>query len=344
MGKCLILAVAGSGKTTYLINMLNLDQRFLLVTYTRNNYEHLKRSVIKKFGFFPGNIKVLKYFQFVYSFCYKPFCGLDNRAKGICFDLPPERTRYFPGTKAFYMTKLGFLYHNRIAHYCVSRCAGDIKTRLDKYYDYLLVDEVQDFAGHDFNLLLGIFPETCNTICVGDFYQHTYDTSLDGNVRRSLYDDLAHYLKKWEKAGVYLDSKSLAKTRRCSSEICNFVESLGITIQSSGEAEGRVYILDTEKDIDNIVRNDQVPKLFLEKSALFSCAGMNWGASKGIDAFTDVCVVLNQTTERLFTQGKLNELNPRTRNKLYVACTRAHRNLYIVSYKYLEKYKRHRAE
>ena len=87
MAKFLILAVAGSGKTTYLIRRLNLEQRFLLVTYTRNNYEHLKRSVIKKFGYFPENIKVLKYFQFVYSYCYKPFCDLSNMAKGISFDI-----------------------------------------------------------------------------------------------------------------------------------------------------------------------------------------------------------------------------------------------------------------
>ena len=340
MGKCLIPAVAGSGKTTYLISLLNLEQRFLLITYTRNNYEHLKRSVIKRFGYFPDNIKVLKYFQFVYSFCYKPFCGLDQRANGICFDLPPERTRFYPGIDAFYMTKTRRLYHNRIAHYCNARCVSSIKARLDKYYDYLLIDEVQDFAGNDFNLLLAILPETCNTICVGDFYQHTYDTSLDGNVRKSLYNGIVPYLKEWKKAGVDVDSESLAKTRRCSPEICKFVESFGIAIQSTGETEGGVYVLDTDKDIDVIVRNDRIPKLFLEKSATYRCAGMNWGASKGIDAFTDVCVVLNQTTERLFQKGKLEELNPRTKNKLYVACTRAHRHLYIVSYKYLEKYKR----
>ena len=340
MGKCLIQAVAGSGKTTHLIGLLNLEQRFLLVTYTRNNYEHLKKLVIKKFGYFPNNIKVLKYFQFVYSFCYKPFCGLDKRAKGICFDSPPEHTRYHPDADSFYMTNKGRLYHNRIAHYCRARFVDSIKLRLDKYYDFLLIDEVQDFAGNDFNLLLDILPKTCNSICVGDFYQHTYDTSLDGNVRKSLYKSFASYLKEWRKVGVDVDTQSLAKTRRCSLEICKFVESFGIAIQSTGEAEGRVYMLDTDTDIDVIIRNNRIPKLFLEKSASYNCVGMNWGASKGIDAFTDVCVVLNQKTERLFQNGKLNELNPRTKNKLYVACTRAHRHLYIVSYKFLEKYKK----
>lgn len=340
MGKCLILAVAGSGKTTYLIRSLNLEQRFLLVTYTRNNYEHLKRSVIKKFGYFPDNIKVLKYFKFVYSFCYKPFCGLDKRAQGISFDRPPEQTRFRPGTDAFYRTKGGRLYHNRIAHYCGVHCIEGIKSRLDKYYDFLLIDEVQDFAGHDFNLLLSIMPEKCNTICVGDFYQHTYDTSLDGNVNKSLYRSLAPYKKEWQRAGVNIDTQSLSKTRRCSPEICKFVESLGIAIQSTGEAEGSVFVLDTEQKVDGIVRNDRIPKLFLEKSSSYRCAGMNWGASKGIDAFMDVCVVLNQTTQSLFQKGKIGELNPRTKNKLYVACTRAHRHLYIVSYRLLEKYKK----
>ena len=63
------------------------------------------------------------------------------------------------------------------------------------------------------------------------------------------------------------------------------------------------------------------------------------GASKGLDHFVDVCVVLNKSSYTLYRMGKLAELNPQTRNKLYVACTRAHRHLYVMSYKWLEKYR-----
>ena len=339
MGKCLMLAVAGSGKTTHLIKLLNLEQRFLLVTYTRNNYEHLTRSVIKKFGYFPNNIKVLKYFQFVYSFCYKPFCGLDKRANGICFDQPPEQTRYYPGTDAFYRTKAGRLYHNRIAHFCFAQCVDGIKARLDKYYDFFLIDEVQDFAGHDFNLLLSILPERCETICVGDFFQHTYDTSLDGNVRTSLYKNLLPYIKEWRKVDVIVDTTTLSKTRRCSPEICGFVCQMGIAIESTGEAEGSVFYVEDEAKCDEIINNPFIPKLFLMEGNKYFCAGMNWGASKGLDHFEDVCVVLNKSSFDLYKKGRLDQLNPKTKNKLYVACTRAHRHLYIMSYKWLEKYK-----
>ncbi len=65
MDRRLILAVAGSGKTTYLINSLDLDRRFLIVTYTDNNLSHIRRSVINRFGYVPKNITLLSYFQFL---------------------------------------------------------------------------------------------------------------------------------------------------------------------------------------------------------------------------------------------------------------------------------------
>lgn len=340
MGKCLMLAVAGSGKTTYLISQLNLEHRFLLVTYTRNNYEHLRRSILKKFGFFPENIKVLKYFQFLYSFCFKPYCGLGIKAKGICFDLPPEWTRYKRGADAFFKTQQGRMFSNRIAYFCISNNVEHIKERLDKYYDFFFIDEVQDLAGHDFNLLLSIIPNSCEALFVGDFYQHTYETSNDGIVNKGLYDVYKKYLKKWKDAGVTINTGALAKTHRCSDEICSFVGNMGIAIESTGEAMGHVFVLDKEDEVDAIVANDSIPKLFLDNSSRYRCASMNWGAAKGMDSFTDVCVVLNHTTQKLFQQGKLHELNARTKNKLYVACTRAHRHLYITSYKFFDKYKK----
>ena len=340
MGKCLMLAVAGSGKTTYLINKLDLEHRFLLVTYTKNNYEHLRHSIVRKFGYFPENIKVLKYFQFLYSFCFKPYSGLGMKAKGICFDFPPEQTRYHRGSDAFYKTNAGRMFSNRISYYCLINSVEHIRERLDKYYDFFFIDEVQDLAGHDFNLLLSIIPNRCESLFVGDFFQHTYETSNDGNVNHGLYDLFKRYIKRWKDVGVTIDTNTLARTHRCCAEVCAFVNGMGIAIESTGEASGHVYIIEREEAADDIIVNDRIPKLFLEKSSMYRSASMNWGASKGIDSFVDVCVVLNKTTQGLLEKGRLNELNPKTKNKLYVACTRAHRHLYIMSYKFLEKYKK----
>ena len=340
MGKRLILAVAGSGKTSYLISQLNLDHRFLLVTYTINNYEHLRNSILKKFGYYPENIKVLKYFQFLYSFCFKPLYGLIQKTRGITFDIPPDWTRYKSGQEVFYKTKTGRLYANRLAHFCKEQCANDIKERLDKYYDYFFVDEVQDIAGHDFNLLLSIIPDSCSSLFVGDFFQHTFDTSRDGVVNKSLYDNYKQFVRKWELANVEIDTKSLAKTHRCSKDVCGFVSQLGIAIESTEMAKGCVSYVDDEQMCDELMCDSNIPKLFYQDSSKYACASMNWGESKGLDHFNDVCVVLNKTTCDLFLKGRLEDLSAQTRNKLYVACTRAHRHLYIMSCKYLEKYKK----
>ncbi len=340
MGKCLILAVAGSGKTTTLICKLNLEERFLLVTYTINNLNHLRKSVLRKFGYLPENIKICSYFQFLYSFCFKPFCGLKSGARGISFKRPPEPTRYKVGTDGFYMNSERMMYSNRIAHYCEQECVEEIKARLDKYYDWMMIDEVQDIAGRDFNLMMKIIPEKCNSLFVGDFYQHTYDTSNDGNVNTSLYDDYKKFLKRWKAAGVTIDNTTLGKTHRCSEEICQFVVKTGIAIDSTGTATGKVILVDEEDTANDIITNDRIPKLFYDKCYSYACASMNWGASKGIDSFEDVCVVLNKTTMALYSKDRLHELNSQTKNKFYVACTRAHRNLYLMDSKFLSKWKK----
>lgn len=335
-----MLAVAGSGKTTYLIDKLNLEKRFLIVTYTINNYKQLCHCILKKFGFYPDNIKVLTYFQFVYSFCFRPFYGLRKKAQGLSFDKPPEWTRYKTREDNFYMTSSGKMYYNRIAKFCQDNCENEIKERIDKYYDYFFVDEVQDIAGHDFNLLLSIIPERCSSLFVGDFYQHTYDTSNDGNVNSSLYNDYEKYIRRWGNIGIEVDNTSLFKTRRCCEEVCRFVNCMGIEIKSDGAAKGEVRYIDSERQCDEIITNSNIPKLFYQKSTDYNCFAMNWGESKGLDCFEDVCIVFNKTTEDKYKKRKLNELNAMTKNKLYVACTRPHRNLYLMSYSFLEKYKR----
>ncbi|MCS9871934.1 DNA helicase UvrD, partial [Pseudomonas aeruginosa] len=81
MAKSVMFAVAGSGKTTTLIERLTLDQRALIITYTENNYAHLQRSIIRKFGFLPPNISLFTYFGFLNGFCYRP--QLERKRTGI---------------------------------------------------------------------------------------------------------------------------------------------------------------------------------------------------------------------------------------------------------------------
>lgn len=91
MDKRVIFAVAGSGKTTYIIDSLSHNKRSLIVTYTIGNYNNLCEKILKKFnGIWPENICVMKYFTFLYRFCYKPFLSDKVKAKGIFYERNPN--------------------------------------------------------------------------------------------------------------------------------------------------------------------------------------------------------------------------------------------------------------
>jgi len=345
MDKRVIFAVAGSGKTARIIEKLELNKRSLIITYTENNYKNLKIRIIRKFGFFPENIKLYTYFTFLYSFCYKPFLSRTLKAKGISWEIPSRYLKKDIGSLApnysYFMDRNRKLYSNRIAKLLEQmQIQKEVIDRLEKYVDNLFIDEIQDFGGHDFNLLKFITKSNINITFVGDFYQHTFDTSKDGNTNKNIHKEYEKYKLLFQKMGLIVDTESLKKSYRCSPDTCNFVSTkLDIYIESDKDDKTNILYVDDEEEADRIFRDNNIVKLFYQNSTKYSCYSNNWGKSKGEDHYEDVCIVLNPTTLGKYTKDKLLELNPQTKNKLYVACTRTRGNLYFISEKMYKKFK-----
>lgn len=333
MDKGLILAVAGSGKTSLIVSKLNLEERFLLITYTINNTRNLKRSIIRKFGHFPSNVELYSYYNFLYSFCLRPFLGYKIKPKGIFWEPTPNYTDRFKLNHPLrYMTKGRMLYHNRIAK-LLEQCGTlyEINYRLAKYYDHVLIDEVQDFAGHDFNLLESILKADLNFLLVGDFYQHTFDTSRDGKTNSTLHNDFQKYQERFTKQKIEIDKEYLNKSHRSTKSVCEFISSqLGIKIESHKEIDSNVAFINDKDEIEKIFNDGSVVKLFYRENYKYQCYSRNWGDCKGENHYDDVCVVLNKTTMGHYKKGELSELKPVSKNKLYVACSRANSNLYLI--------------
>ncbi|WP_417201326.1 AAA family ATPase [Bizionia sp.] len=333
MDKELILAVAGSGKTSLIVSRLNLEERFLLITYTINNTRNLKKSIIEKFGHFPNNIELLSYYNFLYSFCLRPFLAYKIKPRGIFWENTPKYTdRFKLDDIRRYMTKGRMLYHNRIAKLLQqAEILDDINNRLTKYYDHLLIDEVQDFAGHDFNLLINILKSDINLLLVGDFHQHTFDTSRDGRTNSTLHDDFDKYQERFTKQKIEIDKEHLNKSYRCTKNVCEFItENLGINIESHKDLESIVSFVSDKDKIMEIFEDDSIIKLFYRENYKYQCYSRNWGDCKGENHYNNVCVVLNKTSMDKYEKGKLSELKPVSKNKLYVACSRANNNLYLI--------------
>lgn len=342
MDKSVIFAVAGSGKTSHLVASLDEKQRFLIVTYTESNHANLRGKIVQRFGYFPTNITLYTYFRFLHSFCYRPFLRSKKNTKGVTFRFPPQFPRYALTDDRRYISASRKVYANRLAKFLEqSKLMGAVISRMEKYFDVFLVDEVQDFAGHDFNFLMSISAAKLHTTFVGDFFQHTFDTSRDGNVNGRLHEDYATYQAKFKAIKLNIDTDSLKKSRRCSKTVCDFItEKIGISIEAHDDRESVVRYEDDPAAVLAIYEDPRTVKLFYKEHHKYACYSQNWGASKGVDQYQDVCVVLNPGNVKAWQNGSFRDINTETRNKLYVACSRARGNLTFVPESLLKAHKR----
>lgn len=333
MDKRVIFASAGSGKTTFIVNSLSYEKRSLIITYTTNNYNNLAMKIANKFnGTWPENITLMTYFQFLYQFCYKPFLSDKYKTRGLIFNqslLP----RYATQTqKQFYMSSDNYLYSCRLSLLLNTYLADKIKNRIVRYFDEFIIDEVQDIAGRDFDFLETLMGTEISMLFVGDYYQHTYDTSRDGNVNCSLFNDFTTYESRFISKGVISDKLTLKNSWRCGPKICDYISTkLGIAIASNKPSDNsEVFFISDPTEQARILSDPSIIKLNYQKSYIYGPDHRNWGDTKGEDKYENVCVILNKTTADLHRLDKLYNLKPNTRNKLYVAITRAHGNVYLM--------------
>lgn len=202
----------------------------------------------------------------------------------------------------------------------------------DRCYADLPIDEIQDIGGRDFDFLESLMDTNVNMLFVGDFYQHTFDTSRDGNKNKTLFDDKIKYESRFTAKGIVCDNTSLLNSWRCSKNVCQFItDNLGIRIGSNRADEDNttIEVVTDSVRIAEYTRNNSIVKLHYQNGSKKGYMHKNWGETKGEDKYTDVCVLLNKTTSKKMAAGKLAELAPMTKNKLYVAITRAKGNVYI---------------
>ena len=342
--KRLIHAVAGSGKTRTIIEKVQPEKRNLIITYTEKNQEVLKDRLCEKYGNIPENTHIFGVFEFLYNFCLVPYLG--RRPKGIIFDY--QKTNKFDNSS---VSKDGRIIHNQLSN---SLLKGELTInsnnvafdnsyldRIDKFFDYVFIDECQDFESDDFKWMLSLSDLKADVFLLGDFYQKTFSTSKRGNTGKGIHSDIDRWLGEISKAGFEIDTDTLSHSHRCPTVVCDFISSrLRVSIHSCSEEVGSIVeCFDDNAAIKEIMENDGILKLFYQNSSTYKCFSQNWGESKGGE-FLDVCVVLNKKTLDSFHKQPLLELAPSTKSKFYVACTRAKRNLYFIPEASVSDYKK----
>ena len=361
MGKRVILAVAGAGKTYRICENIDLNGSNLIIAYTHENVKNIINGIKDFYGNTPNNVSVMTFDAFVYRCMINPYlpsiCSFFNEKSfvsgGITIQAPPPQTIKKNGVvihnrsyikKEFfnhYHDKSNRLYNEYLSDLLLSvrkrsvNLIKDICKNLNSFYDHVLVDEFQDFREDRYKLIVEMSKHLNDILLVGDYYQHsvsgTNNTGVPFKKGGSVvdYDDFIVELKS---IGFEVDNTTLSKSRRCSKDVSNFIErKFRINFSSHDDHTGFVKVLSDNEEILSVLNDDKIIKLLYENSSKYSFKAMNWSYSKG-DTFDDVCVILSKPVDEVVEDNFAGVFDSIvTKNKLYVAFTRPRRNLYIIN-------------
>lgn len=336
----LYVAGAGCGKTRKLINITqeNPDKRILLVTFTVENEAEIKGRFIHRDGFIPSNIKIMTWYKFLLEHCIKPFQGriIKNKITGINF--VNGRTQPRKGINdnmgKFYLNKDGEVFTDRLSQLWLKieqLSKGKTIERLSRIFDLILVDEVQDMAGYDFEFFEKICYSKISLIMVGDPRQATYSTNQNAKHSKHKRKIIDYFSENNTEFNIKIDNETLSRNHRCDSTICSYSNKLypkypivsGVN-DYVGEHIGMYIVhsndigkyLNTYKNVVQLRYRSSV-KVFNEKNnPVFT-----FGKVKGRE-FERVIIYLTEETKNwIAKKGDIS--SDMTRAKFYVAITRA---------------------
>lgn len=375
----LIIAAAGSGKTTYLVKQaLKIqDENVLITTYTEANEAEIRKKIIEKKGFIPKNITIQTWFSFLLQHGVRPYqcvmnSELHNRKIGFYLSEEGSTTTYkgndgktYSWSKEknfyqYYFTSKNSLKicSDTIADYivnCNKRTKGEVLSRVSRIYPNIFIDEVQDLAGWELEILKLLFDTLSNILLVGDPRQVTYLTHHSSKYKKYIDGKIDEFIKTECKKDVCeIDLNTLKNTHRNNKRICDFSSRLFPNYEQCEPCrceECRSCKIDHEGVF--LVKNKDVKKYCKKYSPIIlkwnraTYPDWNFGKSKGL-TFNRVLIYPTSSKNGMSDWISDNDIKmtSETRCKFYVAITRARYSVGIVydydddrEYKNLEKWK-----
>jgi DNA helicase-2/ATP-dependent DNA helicase PcrA len=359
----LIVSSAGSGKTTFLVReaIKNSDKNVLITTYTEANEKEIRRKFIDEIGYVPRNITIKTWFSFLIQHCIKPFQGLmndklfENDIKGMILVSKQSAVRFisksgFPvifkeedNFDKHYFTKGNRIYSDKISKFISNlskKDSGNTFSRISRVFDHIMIDEVQDLAGNDLEIIKLLMKNCSEVTMVGDPRQVTYLTHIEAKHRGYRKGKIKEFLiekcKSLIKNGI--DEATLSDSHRCPSSICDYASKLYIDFTPMTSC-GCCNIVPNIHEGVFLVRPDQVlnylnvfmpMQLRWDKRAdtHLDFESLNFGESKGA-TFERVLIYPTGGMENWIIDNA-NKLTDGARAKFYVGLTRARYSVAIV--------------
>lgn len=339
----LVLACAGSGKTTQIVNDCLVDSsKKMVVTFTIENYESIKTKFTEKNGCVPSYVTIYTWYSFLLREFIRPYRNhlTEHPIKGVFLVQTQSNQRTGGNGKnyrigedefeLFYFTSENRVYTDmisKLAFKCLgiepSAVMNRLKLRSTKFY----FDEVQDLEGYDLEILKAMMLNNINVSMVGDSRQKTYSTHHE-NKNSKYASDIRGYMESECKTLCEIDTNSLNVTHRCNSEIISlaskiFPEMPQSTSDVSYEIEHQGIFYVSEKDLDSYLEKFRPMQLRdTKKTKVNEKYGYrSFGMSKGL-TFDRVLIYPTKPYLEWLTKSTPISAN-QSKSKLYVAITRA---------------------
>lgn len=375
----LIVAAAWSWKTTYLVDAaLSIESETVLITtYTEANEAEIRNKIIKKKWYMPKNIHLQWWFSFLLQHGVKPYQSIlwdDLHEKDIGFYLSDKSTTHYKWRdekfysysrdKNFY--EYYFLWKKNLnicsdtiadfVYSCNNKSWWLVVKRIGRIYKHIFIDEVQDLAGWDLDIIGLLLKEGIKLTLLWDFRQITYLTNypkknFDKSNKRHL--TLLDYLNKNKKLPCVVETETLKNSHRNAQLICDYSYRLFPDFEKSDHCDcEKCDYRGIEHQGVFIIRACDVEKYKEEYKPII----LNWDSSISPDrnfwkskGLTFERVLINPTSAfKNWMKDNRYILNYFARCKFYVALTRARYSVAITyDYKddenieWVEKFKFH---
>ena len=134
---------------------------------------------------------------------------------------------------------------------------GCVFQRIRKNFPYVFVDEIQDFAGYDLEVIRKLHEVGCSVTLVGDPRQTTYRTHYEAKYKKYAGGKIINFVQE-NIPEMNIDSTTLSTSYRNNQIICNLankmypdMEPCDSAMNVKTEHDGIFWI--EEKDIDNLL-------------------------------------------------------------------------------------------
>ena len=338
----LIIAAAGSGKTTFLVNeaLKKKNGKILITTYTQANEEEIRRKFIKINKYIPGNVAIQTWFSFLLQHGARPYqgCKFDKNINGlVLINGISAKGVVEKKTQQHYFTENQKIYSDKLSKFvvkCNEQSGGSVIDRLSRVYTDIFIDEVQDLSGYDLEFLKLLFLCKTNILLVGDPRQGTYSTNNSSKNKKFKKAKIVNFFED-DSLTIEKDDSSLTINYRSCSPICDLSNKLYPDLKKTTSGNitvtkhDGVFFLNTQ-DVQSYLSKYSPIQLRWNSRTVVNekYRALTFGLSKGLEFER---VVISPTPQFVaWIKNNDSELAPTSRSKFYVAITRASQSVGIV--------------